>query len=174
MAWRPEPYTGTEVGFSALCVAKDVTYRFIDDVVREIAALTPGPYFHAGGDEVKTLTPEQYKQFVERVQTIVQSHGKQMVGWDEVASATLLPTSIVQHWRPDASREQLAASPHLILSPANRAVPRHEIRRQHDAGSQLGRNVSVRQSYDWDPAALVIGAAADRFSASRRRSGRRR
>ena len=71
--------------------------------MREIAALTPGPYFHAGGDEVKTLTPEQYRQFVERVQTIVQSHGKQMVGWDEIASATLLPTSIVQHWRPDAS-----------------------------------------------------------------------
>ena len=38
----PEPYTGTEVGFSALCVEKDVTYRFIDDVVREIAAMTPG------------------------------------------------------------------------------------------------------------------------------------
>ena len=50
------PYTGIEVGFSALCVDKDVTYRFIDDVVREIAALTPSPYFHVGGDEVKTLT----------------------------------------------------------------------------------------------------------------------
>ena len=53
----PAPYTGTEVGFSALCVEKEVTYRFIDDVVREIAAMTPGPYFHMGGDEVKTLTP---------------------------------------------------------------------------------------------------------------------
>ena len=59
-------YTGIEVGFSALCVDKDVTYRFIDDVVREIAALTPGPYFHAGGDEVKTLSPEQYASFIDR------------------------------------------------------------------------------------------------------------
>jgi hexosaminidase len=64
-------YTGIEVGFSALCVDKDVTYRFIDDVVREIAALTPTPYFHVGGDEVKTLTPQQYVQFIERVQKIV-------------------------------------------------------------------------------------------------------
>ena len=27
-------YTGIEVGFSALCVEKDITYKFIDDVVR--------------------------------------------------------------------------------------------------------------------------------------------
>ena len=64
----PPLYTGIEVGFSALCVDKEITYRFIDDVVREIAAMTPGPYFHIGGDEVKTLTPEQYRAFVERVQ----------------------------------------------------------------------------------------------------------
>jgi hexosaminidase len=151
----PEPYTGTEVGFSALCVEKDVTYRFIDDVVREIAGLSPGPYFHAGGDEVKTLTPEQYRQFIERVQTIVQSHGKQMVGWDEIAAATLLPTSIVQHWRPDASRAQLAASPHLILSPANRLY----LDMKYDQGTILGLNwagyVSIRQAYDWDPAASI-------------------
>ena len=68
---RP-PFTGIEVGFSALCVDKDVTYSFIDDVVREIAALTPGAYFHVGGDEVKTLTPEQYARFIERVQDIVR------------------------------------------------------------------------------------------------------
>jgi hexosaminidase len=147
----PEPYTGTEVGFSALCVERDVTYKFIDDVVGEIAAITPGGYFHGGGDEVKTLTPEQYRQFVERVQTIVQAHGKQMIGWDEVASATLLPTSIVQHWRPDASREKLAASPHLILSPANRVY----LDMKYDEATALGLHwagyVSVRQAYDWDP-----------------------
>lgn len=147
----PEPYTGIEVGFSALCVEKDVTYKFIDDVVREIAAMTPGAYFHAGGDEVKTLTPDQYKQFVERVQTIVASHGKQMIGWDEIASATLLPTSIVQHWRPEASRAQLAASPRLILSPANRVY----LDMKYDEATVLGLRwagfVSVQKTYDWDP-----------------------
>jgi hexosaminidase len=37
----PPLYTGIEVGFSSFCV--DITYKFIDDVVREIAAMTPGP-----------------------------------------------------------------------------------------------------------------------------------
>jgi hexosaminidase len=156
----PPQYTGTEVGFSALCVDLDITYKFIDDIVREIAALTPGPYFHAGGDEVKTLTPEQYRRFVERVQTIVQSHGKQMVGWDEVSVVTLLPTSIVQHWRPDASEQLLAGSPHLLLSPANRAY----LDMKYDEATLLGLNwagnVSVQKAYDWDPDGLVRGARA--------------
>ena len=32
-------YTGTEVGFSSLCTSKEITYKFIDDVVRELAAI---------------------------------------------------------------------------------------------------------------------------------------
>src|ERR1700754_3014010 len=38
----PPFYTATDVGFSSLCVGKDLTYRFVDDVVRELAAITPG------------------------------------------------------------------------------------------------------------------------------------
>ena len=30
---------------------------FVDDVVREVAALTPGPYLHIGGDEAQATTP---------------------------------------------------------------------------------------------------------------------
>ena len=76
----PALYTGTDVGWSALCVDKEETYAFVDDVIRELSAMTPGPYFHIGGDEVKTLTPAQYVKFVERVQTIVNKYGKKMIG----------------------------------------------------------------------------------------------
>ena len=44
-------YTGTSVGFSTLCTSKKITYQFIADVFGELAALTPGPYLHIGGDE---------------------------------------------------------------------------------------------------------------------------
>ena len=153
-------FTGTAVGFSALCVGMDFTYKFLDDVIGEIAAMSPGPYFHAGGDEVRTLTPEQYRSFVERVQTIVQAHGKQMIGWDEIAATSLLPTSIVQHWRPDAAKAELARAPRLILSPGNRTY----LDMKYDAQTALGLNwaglIPIRTSYDWDPATLVPGAAA--------------
>jgi hexosaminidase len=151
------PRFDTEVGYSSVCVDKDVTYRFIDDVVGEIAGMTPGPYFHAGGDEVKTLTPAQYKAFVERVQTSVQSHGKQMIGWDEIAATSLLPTSIVQHWRPDASKAELSRAPKLILSPGDRAY----LDMKYDDDTALGLKwaalIPIQRAYDWDPAALVPG-----------------
>jgi hexosaminidase len=156
----PQPFTGTEVGFSSLCVDEEVTYRFIDDVVGEIAALTPGPYFHMGGDEVKTLKPEQYRAFVERVQKIVQKHGKEMIGWDEIAPATLLPTTIVQHWRPDAAKADLARLPRLIMSPADRTY----LDMKYDADTALGLRwaalIPVRAAYEWDPAAVVPGLPA--------------
>ena len=69
----PPLYTGIEVGFSTFCVDKEITYQFVDDVLRELAAMTPGPYLHIGGDEVKKLTPEQYAAFMERAQGIVAS-----------------------------------------------------------------------------------------------------
>ena len=52
----PPLYTGIEVGFSSLCVDKEITYEFVDDVVRELAALTPGRYLHLGGDEAQRTT----------------------------------------------------------------------------------------------------------------------
>lgn len=155
----PALYSGIEVGFSAFCVGKEITYRFIDDVVREIAAMTPGPYFHIGGDEVKTLTPAQYRQFIERVQPIVERHGKQTIGWDEVAHATLRPSTIVQYWRPDASITP-APGTRLILSPADKVY----LDMKYDAATVPGLNwagfVGVPVPYEWDPATLVRGVDA--------------
>ena len=152
----PALYTGIEVGFSALCVEKDVTYRFIDDVVREIAGLTPGAWFHMGGDEVKRLTPEAYRRFIERVQAIVASHGKEAIGWDEIAPVALAPTTVVQHWRPTVSPE-LAAAKRIIVSPADRVY----LDMKYDEATVPGLNwaglVSVEHAYAWDPATLLEG-----------------
>ncbi len=50
----PPLYTGIEVGFSTLCVDKDVTYTFISDVVREIAALTPVRTFTSAATRIRS------------------------------------------------------------------------------------------------------------------------
>lgn len=149
-------YTGIDVGFSAFCVDKPVTYKFIDDVVREIGALTPGPYFHIGGDEVKTLKPEEFVRFIERVQTIVLKNGKQMVGWDEVAPATLAPTTLVQHWNPKGSPvPAVKQGAKVIMSLATRAY----LDMKYDKTTPIGQNwaafIDVKDAYEWDPATLV-------------------
>ena len=156
----PPLYTGTDVGFIALCVDIDATYLFVDDVVKEIAAITPGPYFHIGGDEVKTLTPEKYRTFVERVQKIVIARGKQMIAWDEAAAATLDPTTVLQYWRPDAAKAEVARAAHLILSPANHAYLDMKYSADTALGLKWAAIVPVKDAYDWDPATLVPQAPA--------------
>jgi hexosaminidase len=154
----PPLYTGIEVGFIALCVDKDVTYRFIDDVVREISAITPGPYFHIGGDEVKLIAPPQYQQFIERVQGIVQKHGKQMIGWDEIAPIKLLPTTIVQHWRPKTTpKEAVGKGAKIILSPADRVYLDMKYDRTTPIGLEWAARIPVQDAYDWDPVTYVDG-----------------
>jgi hexosaminidase len=151
----PPLYTGIKVGFSALCVTKDSTYTFINDVVREIASLVPTPYFHIGGDEVQKLTRDQYLRFVERVQGIVAANGKLMIGWGEIAPANLTPTTIVQHWKRDSSSIHVARGGKVILSPG----PKAYLDMKYDSTTVLGLRwaglIEVRDAYDWDPATLL-------------------
>ena len=156
----PPLYTDIKVGFSALCVEKETTYAFLNDVISEIAAMTPGPYFHVGGDEVKTLTESQYAQFITRVQGIVTARGKQMIGWDEVAAVDLQPPPIVQHWRPGTALfAAVAKGAKLIMSPGNRTY----LDMQYDRATPLGLNwagrIEVRDAYLWDPATLMEGVS---------------
>ncbi len=152
------PYTGTKVGFSTLCTKKEITYKFIDDVVREISDLTPGPYFHIGGDESHATKVEDYIPFVNRVQEIVHSHGKQVLGWDEIALSTLRPNAVAQHWA-SVKNANLAVSQgaKILMSPAVKAY----IDMQYDSTSKFGLHwaayIEVDSAYLWDPATFTPG-----------------
>ena len=153
----PALYTGIRVGFSVICVKSDSTYRFIGDVVREISALTPSPWFHIGGDEVEKLTHDEYRAFVERAQGIVRAQGKQMIAWGEAAPAALDPSTVVQHWRTDSSAVHAARGGKVILSPNKRTY----IDMKYDSATILGLRwaglIEVRDAYDWDPATQIDG-----------------
>ncbi len=153
----PTPYTGIEVGFSTLCVDKEETYAFVDDVVREVSALTPGPYLHIGGDEVKVLTNEQYVLFVERVQTIVNKYGKIMVGWEEITKAHIKPTTLAQQWKSDSATAALKYGAKLILSPANRTYLDMKYTATTEIGQKWAALIEVNDAYNWDPALYLVG-----------------
>ncbi len=149
----PKPYTGTTVGFSSLDTRAEITYKFIDDVVREIAALTPGNYFHIGGDESHSTKLDDYIYFVNRVQKIVASHGKYVTGWDEIAHATLLPNTVVQYWARSANAvKAINQGARVLMSPSKRAY----IDMKYDPSTKLGLSwaayIEVDDAYDWDPA----------------------
>jgi hexosaminidase len=156
----PDPYTGIEVGFSSLAIRNEATYAFVDDVVREVASLTPGPYLHVGGDEPLSTDPADYRYFVERVQRIVRAHGKRMLGWEEVARARLRRTSVVQHWHDSGlARRAVEQGAKLVLSPASRAYLDMKYTRDSPLGLEWAGTTSVRKAYEWDPATLVDGVS---------------
>jgi hexosaminidase len=79
-----------------------------------------------------------------------------MIGWDEIAPANLLPTTIVQHWRPKTSAaEAVAKGAKVIVSVADRAY----IDMKYDEATPIGLSwaaiIPVQRSYDWDPAAAA-------------------
>lgn len=156
----PAVYTGTEVGFSSLCVDKELTYKFVEDVVRELVSLTPGPYLHIGGDEARATQAGDYIKFIERVERIVRAHGKQMVGWQEIAQAELDPTSVVQHWFGDHAYDAVKQGVKIILSPASLTY----LDMKYDDATRLGLDwagpISVRKAYDWEPTTLLKGVPA--------------
>ncbi|MEM1216679.1 MAG: beta-N-acetylhexosaminidase [Bacteroidota bacterium] len=154
----PDLYTGTKVGFSTLCTRKDTVYAFVDDVVREISALTPGPYFHLGGDESHVTPLADYVPFIERAQAIINKYGKQMMGWEEVTNAQLSAGSVVQYWREAENMQRgLRQGAQVLLSPAQYAY----LDMQYDSTTELGLHwaayVEVDSAYLWTPEALVPG-----------------
>jgi hexosaminidase len=158
-----ERYTGTEVGFSSLDAHADLTYRFLGDVFGELAALTPGPFLHIGGDEAHSTSCEDYLAFMARVQPLVSAHGKRIAGWEEIASAPLLDGAVVQYWNTDNPRgHELARAAaeqgaQLVLSPADRVYLDIKYAADFPLGQDWAGLVDVRDSYDWDPATLVDG-----------------
>ncbi len=153
----PALYTGTEVGWSALCPNKEETYALIDDVVRELAALTAGRYIHVGGDEVEVLTRDEYISFVERVQDIVARHGKEMIGWEEIAKARLRPTTLVQQWKSDSAVLALQYGSKLILSPSPRTYLDMKYTNATELGLTWAALIEVGDAYNWDPATYQAG-----------------
>lgn len=154
----PELYTGTEVGFSTLCTRKDITYKFVDDVISELAAMTPGPYIHIGGDESHVTAKDDYIYFIDKVQDIVQSHGKTMIGWDEVALANFKPGSIAQYWaKAENAKMAVDKGGKVIVSPAKKAY----LDMKYDSTTTLGLKwagyIEVDTAYQWDPAMMVDG-----------------
>ena len=158
---RPKPgleYTGIEVGFSTLDIKKEVTFQFVNDVLRELAEMTPGPYLHIGGDEAAVTKKQDYIAFINRFKEIVEKNGKKMIGWEEIAQANVDSSVTVQHWH---SRQYAKMAAHkgakLIFSPAEKVY----LDMQYDSTTKLGLHwaayIEVDSSYMWDPASHVKG-----------------
>ena len=119
----------------ALDPTKDETYRFLDALFGEMASLFPDAYFHAGGDEVSDavwldhphvqafmkaqgLASKQALEshFHRRVAAILKTHGKTMIGWEEVAAdGTASKDVVIQAWQTSNATSDAVAKGHRTI-----------------------------------------------------------
>ena len=163
----PDAYEGTEVGFSSLCIGSERTYDFVADVLTELAAITPGPYLHIGGDESLSTTDDDFLAFARRVGEIGATTGKTLVGWHELGASTELPEGTIgQYWgftRPEGDSAAEASTfvergGTVILSPADVAY----LDMKYDSGQALGLEwaqgvTPVTEAALWEPTKIIPG-----------------
>ncbi|AQX79583.1 beta-N-acetylhexosaminidase [Plantibacter flavus] len=162
-----EPYTGTEVGFSSLDIHAESTYMFLDDVFTQLAAMTPGPYLHLGGDEALATPEADFLHFARRVSEVVATTGKTAIAWHEFgASRDLAPGTIGQYWNyvspedghADKLRSFVDQGGQVIMSPADAAYLDMQYPGVATAGLTWADGpTSVERSAVWEPTEIVEG-----------------
>jgi hexosaminidase len=131
-------------GFTALvdntlCPANEKVYDFLDKVFTEVAQLFPSEYIHMGGDEcpkdfwrnnprIKALMQKEnlkdmnavQSYYVKRVEKILKSKGKKLIGWDEIIEGGLPADAAVMSWRGMKGGIHAAKEGHkVVMTPYN-------------------------------------------------------
>jgi hexosaminidase len=126
---------------NSLNPSDEKVYEFLDKVFTEVAALFPGQYIHVGGDECykgyweqdedcqALMKKENLKSFEEmqahflmRLQKIISSKGKKLIGWDEILEGGITPEAAVMSWRGMNGGIEAAKMGHeVVMSPTTNA-----------------------------------------------------
>ncbi len=161
-AETPRVRTDMKVGYSSFDAYKDTVYSFLDDVVREIASISPSPYFHIGGDESHATPKKDYIHFVEKVEKIVQKHGKKAIGWNEIAQANLSNSTVGQLWNePESALKAAENGSKIILSPAKKAYLDMKYDTLSKHGLTWAAYIPEDVAYNWDPETYVEGLSKE-------------
>jgi len=128
-----------------LCAGKEETFEFLEGVLTEVMELFPSEYIHIGGDEspkvrwetcpacqarIKELglkdgekySAEHYLQsyVTARVEGFLNSHGRKIIGWDEILEGDLAPGATVMSWRGASGGLEAAKLGHdAIMTPSS-------------------------------------------------------
>lgn len=157
--------------YSTLYNVDDSTFTFLEDVLGEVMELFPGDYIHVGGDEAvkdewKASAHIQARMrelgvkdehalqsyFIQRIGKFLNSHGRKLIGWDEILEGGLAPNATVMSWRGmDGALAAAAAGHDAVLSPQPALY--FDNRQNGAADSSPGRGwvISLEDVYRFNP-----------------------
>lgn len=132
------------VSEDVICAGNEKAMRFLEDVLTEVMYVFPSEYIHIGGDEVprtrwekcpkcqakiKELglksddkhSAEDYLQsyVMARMEAFLESHGRHIIGWDEMLEGELAPNATVMSWRGSSGGYQAAKMHHNVIMTPN-------------------------------------------------------
>ncbi|GAA4469573.1 family 20 glycosylhydrolase [Nibrella saemangeumensis] len=145
-------------------------YEFLDKVFTEVAALFPNQYIHVGGDEcykgywaqdpgcqalMKKLNIRHVEDlqgyFMNRVEGILKTKGKRLLGWDEILEGGISPDATVMSWRGVKGGIEAAHMGHdVVMTPTTFAYLDYQ---QGEASIEppLYAGLRMKKSYSFDP-----------------------
>jgi hexosaminidase len=176
---------------NALCIGNDSVYMMLDKIITEVAALFPNPYIHIGGDEAfkgfwaacpkctKRMQDENLKNvdelqsyFVKRIEKIVNSKGKKLIGWDEILEGGLAPTATVMSWRGMSGGVAAAKMGHPVVMTPWDYVYIDLYQGEPSVEPPTYGICRLKDSYTWDPVPdsvdekLILGGQGNLWSES--------
>jgi len=152
--------------------AEDSTVEFMQDVLTEVMALFPSQFIHIGGDEAdKALwktTPriqERIKElglkdehelqswFIRRIDAFLTSHGRRLVGWDEILEGGIAPGATIMSWRGTKGGIDAARAGHdVIITPTSHTyLDYYQSRNTAGEPLAIGGFLPIETVYAFDP-----------------------
>ncbi|MFE4703488.1 family 20 glycosylhydrolase [Streptomyces sp. NPDC056738] len=126
---------------------REITWRFVEDVLTDVARLFPdSAYLHLGGDEAFGMPDEAHAAFLDRARVIARSLGRHVVGWQETARSAVGPEEVVQYWIDAAEmREALDSGVLAQMIPAEMAaiVAETMAKAEHDIDLAAAKGANV-------------------------------
>ncbi len=167
--FTPRNIWGVET--EVFCAGKEETFNFLEDIIHEIAPLFPYEYIHIGGDECpkerwescihcKTrMSNEKLKDshelqsyFIQRMEKVLQSKGKKMIGWDEILEGGLSPSANVMSWRGEEGGIAAANLGHdVIMSPSKFVYLNYYQGHRKTEPIANDYDISLEKLYHYDP-----------------------
>lgn len=170
---QPPAWDYTEdVGYSAMCPGSRNTWAIMSAIISQLAALSPGPFYDVGGDEVPAdvLSQSGYASFINTEARLVHARGKTLMGWADIAGpgTRVRRGSVAEYWQPASSitaQEAVRKGMKVVMTPANHAYLDQKYRAgpRGNAPPGLGQTwacpvgCDLNRAYDWDPGRLVTG-----------------
>jgi hexosaminidase len=157
--------------FENIYCTKDETFDFLEDVLDEVLELFPSEYIHIGGDEApktqwKTCNHCQQRikdeglkdehelqsYFISRIETYLNSKGRQIIGWDEILEGGLAPNATVMSWRGfDGAIEAAKQGHNVILTPGSHCYFDHYQSENEDEPLAIGGFLPLEKVYSLNP-----------------------